>query len=87
MSRVIVPPHTITIDGAEVRILSVTKHEWLGGEARYIVSCYVKWGGWRSRVFSLDVSSNRELREKLRAEIAKMKLMLLSGENAPFERV
>ena len=86
MTRVIVPPAVIELDGALVHILEVTEREWIDKTKHYLVTCYVEIGNYRSQVFTLDVTSNEELKEKLRVEIAKMKFMLLSGKTNIFFR-
>ena len=86
MSKVIVPPVVVEIDGAKVYILEVTPHNWIDKKKHYIVSCLVEWNGWRSHVFQLDVTSNRELKAKLKTEIAKMKLAILSGNTHFFTK-
>jgi len=79
MPKVIVPPAVVELDGAKVYIVETSKREWLDKRTHYLVSCFVEWRGKRSKVFNLDVTSNKELIEKLRAEIAKFKLMVLNG--------
>ena len=39
----------------------------------------VEWKGKRSQTFDLDVTSNEELIAKLKTEIAKFKLMIMTG--------
>jgi len=87
MSRIIVPPVAIRIDDAWVYIIEVVPHDWIDGKKHYLVSCYVEWGGYRSQVFTLDVTSNKELEYKLRTEIAKMKLMIMSGKTELFKKI
>jgi len=84
MTRVIVPPFTVELDGAKVHILEVTERKWVDKKKHYLVTCYVEIGNHRSQVFTLDVTSNEELKAKLRVEIAKMKFMLLSGKTNIF---
>jgi len=85
--EVIVPPISFKLDGADVTIIGVVSRDALDGGRRYIVSCQVEWRGWRSPVFRLDVADNRELRNKLRVEIARMKICILSGFTRPFQKV
>jgi hypothetical protein len=77
--KVILTPIEARLEDARVAILEVVGSEWLGGERRYIVSCYVEWNGYRSQTFRLDVRDGRELDRKLRTELAKMKLALMTG--------
>jgi len=86
MTRVIVPPAVVELDGAKVYILEVTSRRWLDGKTHYLVTCFIEIGDKRSQVFSLDVTSNEELKAKLRAEIAKMKLVLVAGRTDLFVR-
>jgi len=75
MSKILVPPVVTEIDGAKVYILEVTGRDWIDGKRHFIVSVQVEWNGKRSQVFQLDVTSNDELVAKLKAEIAKFKLL------------
>lgn len=84
---VYITPLEMEMDGAKVTLVGVVPYESVTGKRRYIVSCVVEWRGWRSRQFTLDVESNRELEQKLRVEIARMKVFIASGYTAPFMRV
>jgi len=86
MSRVVVPPIVTELDGAKVHIIEITSHDWVDGKRHYVVTCFIEWNGFKSKTFSLDVTSNRELEAKLRTEIAKMKLMIMSGRTEFFSR-
>jgi len=77
--KITVTPVAIQLDGATVYILEVTGTQWVDGKKHYIVSCQVEYRGRKSNVFFLDVTSNKELESKLRAEIAKMKLQLFAS--------
>jgi len=74
--KITVTPIAIQLDGATVYILEITGRDWVDGKRHYIVSCQVEYRGRRSNVFFLDVTSNKELEAKLRAEIAKMKMQM-----------
>jgi len=67
------------VDGAKVTILEITSHKWIDGSTHYIVSCQVEYGSYKSQIFQLDVKSNDELMAKLKAEVAKLKLMIYAG--------
>ncbi|RLE65532.1 MAG: hypothetical protein DRJ38_03540 [Thermoprotei archaeon] len=84
MTRVIVPPAVVELDGARVYILEVTERTWIRGEKRFLVTCMIEYAGYCSPKFTLDVASNEELKAKLQAEIAKMKLAILSGRGDAF---
>jgi hypothetical protein len=82
-----VPPVEVQVLDAKVTIVEVRKYEtpWTGPV--YHVACVVEWNGYRSQVFHVDARDNEELEQKLKVEIAKMKLMIISGYTAPFQRV
>jgi len=72
-----IPPMVVELDRCLVYILEVTSHEWLDGKKHYLVTCKVKCGKLESQVFTLDVTDQRELEAKLKAEIARFKLINL----------
>ena len=82
-----IPPYVFSLDGAKVTILEVMK---LGIDEKnylYLVSCYIECRGYRSKVFNLTVRNNAELIEKLRTEIAKMKLLIMTGQTHLFQKI
>jgi len=83
---VLIPPITISLDGAKVTIVEVLDMSITDFDRMYLVSCYVEYRGYRSKVFHLLVRSNSELLAKLRAEIAKMKLFLWMKQTHLFEK-
>jgi hypothetical protein len=85
--RVQVPPVEIELLDAKVTIIEVHRYEtpWTG--PMYHVACTVEWGGYRSQVFFVDAKDNEELEQKLKVEIAKMKLMVMTGYTAPLQRI
>jgi len=84
---VLVPPVATHLDGAVVYILEVIKYRRFDGAVRYIVSCIVEYNGYRSRQFQLDVENEKDLKSKLRVEVAKMQLMIESGFTEPFSKI
>jgi len=79
VTKVYVPPVILDVDGAKVYILEITKRRWIDGKTHYLVSCFVEWRGKKSNVFTLDVVSNEELKAKLKTEVSKFKLIVMSG--------
>ncbi len=79
MTKVIVPPVSVEVDGAKCIILEVTERKWLDNKTHFLVSIVCEYKGKRSKVFDLDVTSNEELMAKLRTEVAKFKLMIMHG--------
>ena len=71
-----VPPFTLAVDGCLVTILEVLKHEAPWG-TEYTVALRADCGKISSRVFSLTVRDEEELKAKIKAEIAKLKIMRL----------
>ncbi len=86
-TRVVVAPIEVDVDGAKCTILEITSHEWIDGSTRYVVSAYCEYKGLRSKVFQLDVASNKELINKLRIEVAKMKLDTVLGYDHLYTKV
>lgn len=69
------PPFSIELDDCIVDILEVTKTTLISGEAWYHVAVRINYRGLKSRRFTVDVRSERELKDKLRVEIAKVKFI------------
>lgn len=69
-------PVTVELDGCSVTLLE-SKRYTLTDRTRYIVSCQAVCRGIKSPIFFVDVSSNTELIWKLKAELAKFKLILM----------
>jgi len=82
-----IPPIELELLQAKVTIVEVHKYETPWSGARYIVSCQVEYGGYRSQLFQLDVKDNEELERKLMVEIAKMKLHVATGYTLPYQRI
>ena len=80
-------PRELEVDGARVTILEVLKTStpWLGDEYHVVVR--IRLGGVTSKPFTIDVRGERELIEKLRVEIAKMKLFKFIHGEEEFRRV
>jgi hypothetical protein len=85
-SRILITPIEIEVDGAKCTILEVTSREWIDKRVIFTVSVYCEYGGRRSQIFQLDVTSNDELINKLRVEVAKMKLAILLGYDHLFSK-
>jgi len=75
----IVPPLTLTVDGARVRILEVIKLELISGHKSYHVTLELTWRGKRSPRFFIDAKSWEDLVRKLLVEISKFKLAVIMG--------
>jgi len=87
VTKVIITPVEARVDDGKVTIVEVVGYTRVDGERRYIVSCLLEWGGYRSQPFHLDVGDGAELERKLRVELAKMKLAVMAGHTFPFTKV
>jgi hypothetical protein len=70
-----VTPFTIELDGAEVTVVESSRQPLVTGEVWYIVSVRISYKGVTSRVFPMFVRDARDLRNKLKVEITKLKLI------------
>jgi len=75
-------PVAVEVDGAVVHILEILRSRMPGGKTAYHAVCKIEWNGIISRNFTISFTSDEEFREKLRTEVAKLKLMTwLYGKN------
>jgi len=68
-------PITLEVDGVRVHLLEALKSKLPDGKTIYHAVVKVDYHGIISRQFDITFSTNEEFREKLRTEIAKIKLM------------
>lgn len=73
--RVIVAPINFEVDGCIATLLESLEYETLQKEKRYLVAVKVKCKSIESPVFRIDARTEDELVWKLKAEIARAKLM------------
>jgi hypothetical protein len=66
-------PVFIEVDGVLVMLIEVSKHESVYGPPHYTVSVKIIYKGIHSRVFSLSVRDEADLRNKLKVEVTKIK--------------
>lgn len=71
----IIPPFFIEVDGVFVQVIEVLKTSLVSGESYYHVVVSVNYKGIKSRRFTLDVRNEKELVNKLKVEIAKIKMI------------
>ena len=81
-----IPPYHLSLDGADVYIVEIVEQSILDGKI-YIASMYVEWKCYRSNRFFVMASNEKELIAKIRAEIAKMKAFIFSGNEHLFTKV
>lgn len=73
--KVSVLPVAVEVDGAVVYIVELLKSRMPDGNTWYHAICILEWNGIRTRSFVVSFRSEGELREKLRTEVARLKLM------------
>lgn len=87
MIRVSLFPTEIEIDGAKAKIYEVVDVTPPGAkEKQYLVTCSIEYKDYVSNIFSIIARDEKELKMKLRVEVAKMKILILLGETRFFER-
>jgi hypothetical protein len=70
-----IPPFFIKVDGIKVEIVEVSEQKLVSGDKFYIVSCRVHYDSIESRTFPLFVSDMKDLINKLKVEITKLKII------------
>jgi len=70
-----VTPFTVEVDGVKVQVVEVSRQQLVTGDVWYIVSVRVNYKGIESRVFPLFVRDTRDLKNKLKVEITKLKII------------
>jgi uncharacterized membrane protein YcfT len=68
-----VPPFFIEIDGYPVQVLEVIKSELISGDVWYHVVISIFYKEIKSKRYSLDVKDTKDLINKLKLEITKIK--------------
>lgn len=71
----ILPPFYLEVDGVNVEVLEVIKHELISGDTYYTVALRIHYKDIISRIFRLTVKSGEELKSKLKIEISKIKFI------------
>lgn len=69
------PPFLFEVDGVPVQLVESSRHELVSGEVWHVVSVKVIYKGIHSRPFPLFVRNERELINKLKVEITKLKFI------------
>jgi len=70
-----VTPFTTEVDGVAIQVVEASRQPLVTGEVWYIVSVRINYKGIASKVFPLFVRDARDLRNKLKVEITKLKLI------------
>jgi len=69
------PPFFLEVDGVRVQVVEVHKRKLITGEVWYIVSVKVFYKGMTSRTYPLFVRDTKDLVNKLKVEITKLKFI------------
>jgi len=88
--KLTVPPVHLVVDKADVYILELVKHTFPSPDGEvpvYVASLYVRWKCWQSPKFHLIFKTKEEMDAKIKAEVAKFKLFVLTGHTLNFQRV
>ncbi|RLI87532.1 MAG: hypothetical protein DRP01_01615 [Archaeoglobales archaeon] len=70
-----IPPFFLKIDGELVEVLEILKSRLITGEEWYHVVVSIHYRGMRGKPYSLSVRSLKELENKLKIEITKLKMI------------
>jgi len=70
-----IPPFFIEIDGVPVQVLEVLKFEYVSGDTWYDVIVSINYNGIKSRRYGLYVKDIKDLKNKLKIEITKIKFI------------
>lgn len=73
--KIIIPPFSLDIDGVLVDVLEVSKQPLPNGETWYIASCSIRYKGIKSKVFPVFVRNEEDLKNKLKIEVTKVKML------------
>lgn len=68
-----ITPFYIEVDGAVAEILEVLEHKLFGTYQLYTVSMRLIYKGIKTKVFSLDCKDFKDLLNKLKIEVTKIK--------------
>lgn len=70
-----IPPFSIEVDGFQVDVLEVLKTQLISGDTWYHVVVQINYKGIKSRRYTLDVKNEKDLLNKLKIEITKVKFI------------
>ena len=70
-----IPPFSVKVDDAVATVWEVIPITLPTGEKRYHVTLSIRYKGIESRRFFLDVRDTRDLVNKLKIELAKLKII------------
>jgi len=74
-STLYLPPFYIEVDGCKVQVLEVLKSQLTFGETWYHVVVSIEYNGIKSRRYSISVKDTKDLINKLKTEITKIKFI------------
>jgi hypothetical protein len=68
-------PFTISVDNCQVVIYEALKSQLISGDVWYHVVVQINYKGIKSRRYTLDVKNEKDLINKLKVEISKIKII------------
>jgi hypothetical protein len=74
-SQIIIPPFFLEVDGCKVDVVEVRKSELFTGDVWYHVVVSIEYKGIKSKYYTLDVKDTKDLIDKLKIEITKLKFI------------
>jgi len=73
-----IPPFSIDVDGVEATVFEVLKTQLVSGEVWYHVVVQLKYKNIVSKRYTLDVKDMKNLINKLKVEVSKIKFIELT---------
>jgi len=70
-----IPPFSVMVDGVTCEILEVTESKLIDGTALYNLAVRIHYKGITSRTFTLTCKNTKDMTNKLKAEITKIKFI------------
>jgi len=69
------PPFFLEVDGCKVQVLEVLKSQLVSGATWYHIAVIIDYKGIKSRRYTLNVRDTKDLLNKLKVEITKIKFI------------
>jgi len=74
-STLTITPFSFELDGVIVKIIESSRQPLVSGEVWYIVSVQIVYKGINSRIFPIFIKNMKDLINKLKVEITKIKII------------
>jgi hypothetical protein len=70
-----IPPFSIEVDGVTCEILEATENKLIDGTTQYSIAVRIHYKDITTRTFTVTCKNTKDMTNKLKAEITKIKLM------------